>query len=134
MKIVSLALMGMVAAAASGDVVIQMPAVSAASVPAAAAPIDSSPASSVSPLQRFARGEPAKDRAGNVIQYYVLPSANVGGGGYGGYGYGGYGFGWGGFGWASWDWGYPFLMSPCCNPCESQQSSGWRGRGVSIGL
>jgi hypothetical protein len=133
MRIVPLALTALVGAAASGDVVIQMPAAPAVVVPVVSGSASSTGAQgqSVSPLQRFAIGEPAKDRAGNVILAFVPSSVNVGGGGYGGYGWGGYG--WGGYGWSSWGWGYPFMMPSCCNPCDTPWTSGWRGTSMSFG-
>ncbi len=80
-----------------------------------------SAASVVTPLQRFAVGEPAKDRAGNVILQQVTDSPQIGNsdwGGYGGYGWGGYGYG--GYGWGGYGgWGYgPVLFVECCSPCR----------------
>ncbi|MDP7030118.1 MAG: hypothetical protein QF733_07855 [Phycisphaerales bacterium] len=93
----------------SGGVVLHMP------------PPPSRPASAaaVTPLQRFAVGEPAKDRAGRVILQQVTSSPRVGNG-WGGYGRGGYGwggYGWGGYGWGWGGWG-PMVVVDCCHPCR----------------
>ena len=109
-----------VASTALGGVVLHMPPPPAVpQIPQGA----SASAGSVSPLQRFAAGEPAKDRAGNVILQYLPPTvhaggrSNWGGSGWGGYPYGWSGFGWGGFGYNSWV--YPSIISPCCCPIET---------------
>jgi|ETNmetMinimDraft_26_1059896.scaffolds.fasta_scaffold37465_2 hypothetical protein len=122
-----LGLTALIAGSAAAGVVIQMPAVPAAPA-SSAGPV--SQTSKVSPLQRFALGEPAKDRAGNAVQYGLSPTVTYGGGGsgWGGYGRGGYGRG--GYGWG---WGYPIILVPCCNPCD-QPMPVWRGTSVSIGI
>ncbi len=83
-----LGLTALIAGSAAAGVVIQMPAVPAA--PASSAG-PAAQTSKVSPLQRFALGEPAKDRAGNAILYGLPPTVAYGGGGsgWGGYGRGG---------------------------------------------
>jgi len=107
MKIVPLSVMLCIGSAALGGVVIQMPAAPSTTSVAAATP-------AVSPLQRFATGEPAKDRAGNVILYTSPPTVTSGGGGDGwGGGYGHRGYGWGGYGYS-----YPIIYSPCWVPCR----------------
>lgn len=125
------------AASATADVVIRMPAVPASAVaPAASA----SKAPAVRPLQRFAIGEPAKDRAGNVILYTLPPTvtSNGGGSGWGNYGvgYNWGGYGWGGYGWGGWGWGSPIILSPCCTPCDVPYPPVWRGSSVvfEVGL
>ena len=112
-----LGLTALIAGSAAAGVVIQMPAAPAAPA-SSAGPV--SQTSKVSPLQRFALGEPAKDRAGNAVQYGLSPTVTYGGGG----------SGWGGYGWG---WGYPIILMPCCNPCD-QPMPVWRGTSVSIGI
>ena len=109
MKIVPLSVMLCIGSAALGGVVIQMPAAPSTTSVAAATP-------AVSPLQRFAIGEPAKDRAGNVILYTLPPTVTSGGGG-DGWGWGG-GYGYGGYGYGGYGWSYPIIYSPCCVPCR----------------
>jgi hypothetical protein len=125
MKMFALASAFSVATVAVGGVVIHMPPPPAA--------VQSTSASGTA-LQRFAAGEPAKDRAGNVLLYTLPPTVTYNGGGSswgGGSGWGGYG--WGGYGWGGYGWGYPIILTPCCNPCENPMPV-WRGTSVSIGI
>lgn len=133
-KIVPLCVMFCIGSAAFGGVVIQMP-VAPATTPVAAA---TSTTPAVSPLQRFAIGERAKDRAGNVVLYTLPPTVTSGGGGNGwggGSGYGGYGYG--GFGYGGFGWRYPLIYSPCCRPnvpCEPLTPVWGGGSGVFINV
>jgi hypothetical protein len=120
-----LGLTALIAGSAAAGVVIQMPAVPAASV-SSAGPTSQTP--KVNPLQRFALGEPAKDRAGNAIRYGLSPAVT-----YSGRGSGWGGYSWGGYGWGGYGWGYPIVLVPCCNPCD-QPRPVWRGTNVSIGI
>ncbi len=101
---------------AFGGVVLHMP-------PPPAAPVISN-ARTVTPLQRFAAGEPAMDRARNLILLPVSSSSQAGGGyGWDGYGWGGYGWGGYGYGWGAWGCS-PAIFIECCQPRRPVRPSG----------